>query len=158
MFERPGSALVMTIHETLAGARLHRPNVTSDIRWELAAPDYPRGLRDAGIGVYDYTKYHPRLRGNLYPLTFSATERHTVADIRALVHAGRNVAVVFAASKRAVMDACARGALWHGMPLTDGISTDDRTGDPAGTVVALAALGKARHDATGFVRAWESIT
>jgi hypothetical protein len=148
----------MALHETLAAATLHRPNVTSDIRYELAVPDYVRILQEAGIGVYDYTKFHPRLRGNLYPLTFSATERHSESDIHALVESGRNVAVVFAASKRTVIDACARGARWLGMPLTDGISTDDRTSDPVGTVVALAALGKARQDSSGFVRPWRNIT
>lgn len=151
LFDRPDVAMVMALHETLK-ARLHRPNVTSDIRWELALPEYVATLQREGVGVYDYTKFAPRLRGDLYPLTWSATERMSVDDIRRIVGEGRNVAVVFAESKRTVLSAIDAGFTWHGMRLIDGISTDDRTSDEQGVIVALSALGQARRDRSGFVR------
>jgi hypothetical protein len=151
LFDHPADAMVMALHEALK-ARMHRPNVTSDLRWELALPEYVATLQREGIRVYDYTKYAPRLRGDLYHLTWSATERMSVDDIRRIVGEGRNVAVVFAESKRTVLAAVEAGFTWHGMRLIDGISTDDRTSDELGVIVALSALGEARRDRSGFVR------
>jgi len=155
LLEHPADAMVLALHEALQGA-LHRPNTTSDIRWEFALPSYISALQSSGVGVYDYTKWAARLRGGLYPLTWSATERMSVGDIQGIVGDGRNVAVVFVESKRRVQDAVREGFRWHGMPLVDGIGTDYRLSDPPGSIVALAALGKRSQilqaQRSGFVR------
>jgi len=132
-----------------------RLNVLSDIRWEIVMPNTLRALIRAGARFYDYSKWAPKLRAHstgLVHLTYSASERMTDSDIHALVSAGHNVAVVFRAPKRAVHSAIAAGATWQGLPMVDGLATDDRTTDAQGVIVALAALGSARHDTSGFVR------
>jgi hypothetical protein len=143
-------------HATAKGRIRLRLNVISDIRWSYVLPNTLDALKPLGITAYDYTKYRPALysQSTRVHLTRSASERMTDADIVALVSAGENVAVVFRASKATVKRACASGATWHGIPLVDGLSTDDRTTDPRGCIVALSALGDARRDASGFVRPW----
>lgn len=136
------------------GAVLFRLNVISDIRWEMVMPDALRILRGLGARFYDYTKWTVAHRpySDLVHLTYSVSERTTASDIADCRAIGRNMAVVFASPKSALRNAIANGAQWQGMPLCNGIDTDDRTRDPIGAVVALAALGDAIGDASGFVR------
>jgi hypothetical protein len=143
-------------HATVKGAIRVRLNVVSDVRWAHVMPETLSALKALGVVAYDYTKYSPRLyaRNDLVHLTRSASERMSDADIIELVNSGENVAVVFAASKRVVKRACADGLTWHGIRLVDGLSTDDRTLDPTGCIVALAALGDGVGDSSGFVRPW----
>ena len=147
---------VLTAITRHGGRVLIRLNVVSDIRWELVIPRAMRALIRAGARFYDYTKWAPRMRSTMrgYALTYSAHERMTDADIRALLADGHSVAVVFATTKATVKAATKAGATWQGARMVDGVSSDDRTRDPRGSVVALAALGDARGDASGFVRPW----
>lgn len=156
----PAAFGVLLAHETMVALARHgsirvRLNVVSDIRWELVIPRAIRALSDRGARFYDYTKWSPHARrfaSGLIHLTYSASERMTDSDIRALVDAGHNVAVVFAGSKHDVAAVVASGATWNGLPMVDGLATDDRTLDPRGVIVALAALGDGIHDESGFVR------
>lgn len=159
LLQQPEAAGVILAAEILRAAERHgevriRLNVLSDVRWELVLGDALVALRAKGVRFYDYTKWAPALRAadGLIHLTYSASERWTDADISDVVAAGHNVAVVFAASKEAVKRAAAEGRTWHGHLIVDGLSTDDRTTDPSGVVVGLAALGKGRDDTSGFVR------
>lgn len=127
-----------------------RPNCVSDIRWEITAPRMLAWCAANGVTVYDYTAWSPRLRASRpasYHLTFSAKETHTVADIRALVESGHNVAVPFAVRKGEPLP-----AEWHGMRVIDGDVTDFRPGDDHGVIVGLRAKGDAIGDTSGFVR------
>lgn len=164
---QPEAAGVLLAAEIIRAAERHgeirvRLNVLSDIRWELVLRGTLAALKGWGVRFYDYTKWAPSLRdaGSLIHLTYSASERWTDDDIFDVVSRGHNVAVVFAAPKEQVKRAVnsPSGALWrHGEYaawLVDGLSTDDRTTDPSGVIVALSALGKGRADATGFVRPW----
>lgn len=158
LMAHPIHAAVLMAHELTLALRAHggdirvRLNVLSDIRWERVIPDAMLMFHAAGVRFYDYTKWAPKHRdslGGMYPLTYSAHERMSLQTIRAMVADGYHVAVVLRASKATVKAL----AEWQGMPLVDGLSTDDRTTDPAGgCVVGLAALGSAVHDSSGFVR------
>ena len=159
LYSDPIAAGIILAHEILSALAKHgtvriRLNVVSDIRWEIVIPRGMAMLADMGVGFYDYTKWAPKHRAapDFYSLTYSAHENMSDADIVALVNAGHNVAVVFGASKPAVIARVNAGATWRGIPLADGISTDDRTMDARGVIVALAALGDAVGEASGFVR------
>lgn len=160
LFSDPIAAGIILAHEILRAVGKHgtvriRLNVVSDIRWEYVIPEAMGFLaRNHGVAFYDYTKWQPARRNSteFYSLTYSAHEGMSDSDIRALVAEGHNVAIVFAASKRDVIARVNAGARWNGIPLVDGISTDDRTLDPRGAIVALAALGDAIGEASGFVR------
>ncbi len=107
-------------------------------------------LHGAGIAVYDYTAWSPRLRASRpdwYTLTFSAKETHQVSDIRELVESGHNVAVPFAVRKGMPLP-----AYWQGMRVIDGDVTDFRPDDPQGVIVGLRAKGRGLLDRSGFVR------
>ena len=145
---------VLLAAETVAALGRHgaialRLNCLSDVRWELAIPDALRALRAAGVTLYDYSKYSPRLRGRLdgYSITYSAHERMTDADVVALTSAGLNVAMVFAVRRGQPLP-----ATYLGVPVIDGDLSDYRPADPAGVVVGLRAKGAAIHDTSGFVR------
>jgi hypothetical protein len=160
LLAHPDAGGTLLAAEVLAAVARHggrvllRLNVVSDIRWESVLPTAMPAMVAAGARFYDYTKWRPALRAPMpgYSLTFSASERHSDADILAMLAGGHSVAIVFSATKSTVRAAAAAGALWHGAPMVDGIGTDDRTRDPRGVVVALAALGDALGDASGFVR------
>ncbi|HEX4611454.1 MAG TPA: hypothetical protein VH092_24890 [Urbifossiella sp.] len=124
-----------------------RLNLTSDVAWERELP----GVFDrfAEVQFYDYTKRFGRAvrhaRGQLppnYHLTFSRSETNE-GRARAVLAAGGSVAVVFRAQPFP--------ARYLGRPVVDGEVTDLRFLGPPGVVVALAAKGTARADATGFV-------
>lgn len=129
------------------GAVRVRLNVASDVRWERVAPAL---LAIPGATFYDYTKAPATARPDVdgYPLTRSASERTSVADIAANVAAGRNVAVVLAIPRNAAIP-----ATWQGLPTIDGDPNEDRYSDPRGVVVALRAKGSAVGDTSGFVKA-----
>lgn len=164
IFDYPRAAGVLFASEMLTALARHgdiltRLNVGSDIRWEYVIPNTIVALFNLGARFYDYTKWSPRNRAEIagvYTLTYSASERHSLADIRNMVAHGHNVAVVMGASKAEVKRAAALGLEWEGMAIVDGISSDDRTRDGSGVIVALAALGTrasvASGVASGFVR------
>lgn len=136
-----------------------RPNGTSDLPFEKILPE----LFALGCPVYDYTKSRKRaldyVAGRMpaaYHLTYSASERDSVADLVALASAGLGIAVVF--DSAACADVLARGS-WLGFPIIDGDESDaryldrQRHGIPAGGYfIALRAKGRAKRDASGFVR------
>ena len=158
VFQHAYHAGVLMAHELSLALGRHdgdirvRLNVLSDIRWERVIPDALLMFHALGVRFYDYTKWSPKHRdtlGGILHLTYSASERMSLAQIQGMVRNGYHVAVVLRASKQTVkaLDS------WQGMPLVDGLSTDDRTTDPdGGCVVGLAALGSAVHDMSGFVR------
>lgn len=123
-----------------------RLNGTSDLSWEaFGVPQrHPHTL------FYDYAKSAARALASVqreswpgnYHLTFSRTEHTSVETIRELLGAGVNVAVVF---RDRLPDT------WLGAPVLDGTEHDWRFEDPAGVVVGLVALGRAKRDETGFV-------
>jgi hypothetical protein len=121
-----------------------RLNGTSDIRWEVEAPELFEEFSD--VQFYDYTKLPNRkdLPAN-YHLTFSysgANERYA-AFAQVAISNGLNVAVVF------------RNALpetFLGLPVVSGDESDVRPFDPDGVVVGLTAKGSAKRDTSGFVQ------
>jgi hypothetical protein len=128
------------------GAVAFRPNIASDLRWEYIAPAL---FGIDGVRGYDYTKANPlKHRGTLanYRLCYSVSE-HPLSEAigAAYVKAGGTAAVVVATPKHAVPD------VWQGMPAVDGDLTDDRTTDPDGVYVMLAAKADGKRDRTGFV-------
>lgn len=126
-----------------------RLNGTSDIRWENIQVDgksvmewYP------DIQFYDYTKIANRKVSHLknYHLTFSysaANPAYQRQVDRALAD-GMNIAVVFRNRKTIPTE-------FLGRPVVDGDADDLRFLDPAGSVVALYAKGRAKRDTSGFV-------
>lgn len=123
------------------GAIGFRPNVAADIRWERVAPAL---LTMDGVHAYDYTKYDPTTErdtlGGRYRLVYSVSERPGSDDVAVrYLQTGGTVAVVFAVKRGHALP-----ATWNGFPVVDGDETDDRTGDPAGSVVGLRAKGDAR--------------
>jgi hypothetical protein len=148
----PQAMVSLVAHELRALVRKHgrvafRPNIASDLRWEYIAPDL---FSIPGVAGYDYTKANPlKHRGTLanYRLTYSVSE-HPLSEAigHAYVKAGGTAAVVIATPKHAVPDT------WKGLPAIDGDLTDDRTSDPAGCYVLLAAKADGKRDATGFVK------
>lgn len=117
-----------------------RLNTFSDLRWENIAPDL---FTLPNVSFYDYTKWSHTERANRpdnYNLTFSATERTTTEQVRTMVAAGENVAVIVSSSRHAV-----KPDTWEGMPAVDGDKTDDRTLDKRGVVVLLTAKGSLRR-------------
>ena len=129
-----------------------RLNTTSDIRWEIVAPDMITELTAVGVVMYDYTAYAPadRRAREDYHLTFSAKEpAHTPDDyLMAVLASGRNVAMPFAVRRGAELPTS-----WHGVRVIDGDTTDERYRDPRGVVVGLRVKGHmGKRDRTGFIR------
>jgi hypothetical protein len=130
-----------------------RLNVTSDIRWELVAPEMISALAAAGVQLYDYTAWRPSDRAPSadYHLTYSAKERaHTSDDyLIGVLASGNNVAMPFDTPRgRALPES------WHGFAVIDGDLSDERRNDPRGVVVGLRAKGHAwkRDNTAGFIR------
>lgn len=121
-----------------------RPNVLTDVRWEVAWPQLFEMFPT--VQFYDYTKHWDRTQAPFanYHLTFSADERRSIEEIRHKVLAdGHNVAVVVDSAPKAP-----KPTAWAGMPVINGddpIQGDARYLDPKGHVVLLSAKGRARE-------------
>lgn len=144
--------------ELRAGIRAHgeinlRLNVTSDIRWELVAPEMITALAGAGVRLYDYTAWSPANRAPSpdYHLTYSAKETAHTSDeyLASILSAGGNVAVPFTTKRDEPLP-----ATWLGFPVIDGDLSDERRLDPTGVVVGLRAKGYLwkRDNTAGFIR------
>lgn len=143
-----------------------RLNGTTDLPWHRMPFETHDGerfacLHDASpdVNFYEYTK-HPLARSigtrgslpsNLH-LVFSVSERED-ADERAAEYlaAGYSVAVVLATAKHDLPGRYTIGGV--SAPVVDGDAHDARFLDPRGSIVGLAAKGRAKHDTSGFVRA-----
>lgn len=128
----------------LGMAPMVRLNGTSDIRWEVEAPELFEEFSD--VQFYDYTKLPNRknLPAN-YHLTFSysgANDRYAAFADTAIAN-GLNVAVVF----RSVLP-----ETFLGLPVVNGDESDVRPFDAQGVVVGLTAKGSAKKDTSGFVQ------
>lgn len=130
---------------------LVRLNVFSDIRHEL----YIDLSVFSNLLFYGYTKWPPHKRSNRAPnhhLTYSYTgEGDSLQIALDYLAAGGNVAVVFAdeeVKKRTGKWAHLQPlpAEWNGYPVIDGSITDDRTTDPAGSVVGLVLRARSAAD------------
>jgi len=125
-----------------------RLNGTSDVPWESYLI-----LEKYNIQFYDYTKSIARMRKFLkkkwparwpanYHLTFSYSEHTKPEEVKEIVEAGGNVAVVF---RKEIP------AEFMGHKVIDGTTHDFRFLDPMGCIVGLVAKGRAKYDTTGFV-------
>lgn len=151
--EHPKAAVSLMFDEITAeaanaGDLLVRLNVASDLPWEVIAPDL---FTIPGARFYDYTKVPARVREPFpgYRLVFSfSSAQHSSAVATEYLDRGGTVAVVFATKRGHDLPAA-----WRGYPVIDGDATDDRTVDPAGTVVGLRAKGSAINlPVGGFVQ------
>lgn len=108
-----------------------RLNVLSDVDFRAVIREFPE------VQCYDYTKVLARYRANQtapvpnYRLTFSRSERNEAACLEVLASGG-TVAVPFGVAGKRPLP-----ATWHGYPVVDGDTTDDRTLDAPGTVIGL---------------------
>ena len=147
--EHPLEFLSILHNEVLLAAKRHQNwplvplllNVFSDLPWERFILPLMHVWSSAGIRLYDYTKWSADERPStpLYDLTYSATEHHTLEDIRAMVASGLRVAVPVDAPRSLPMP-CS----WHDMMAVDGDKSDLRFADPKRCVVLLRAKGAAR--------------
>ncbi len=130
-----------------------RLNTTSDIRWEIVAPDMVQALADAGVLMYDYTAWSPadRKASAAYSLTYSAKETAHTSDayLADILRSGRNVAMPFTTARGEALP-----ATWLGFPVIAGDKSDERRNDPQGVVVGLRAKGYKwkRDNSAGFIR------
>ncbi|AHJ86453.1 hypothetical protein 40AC_90 [Mycobacterium phage 40AC] len=130
-----------------------RLNTTSDIRWELIAPDMVSKLSSAGVLMYDYTAWSPsdRAESSAYSLTYSAKEpAHTPDDyLKGILTSGGNVAMPFTTARGEALPEA-----WHGFRVIDGDKSDERRNDPRGVIVGLRAKGHEwkRDNSAGFIR------
>lgn len=158
LLSHPDAAGLLIGAELRAALRRHgqinlRLNTTSDIRWELIAPDMVAALSAAGVLMYDYTAWAPADRAPSadYALTYSAKEpAHTPdAYLAGILADGGNVAMPFDTPRgQALPDS------WHGHRVIDGDKSDERRNDPRGVVVGLRAKGHEwkRNNVAGFIR------
>lgn len=121
------------------GDSIVRLNVASDVRWEYVLPE----AFDLPMDYYDYTKWPTDKRSPLsnYRIVYSRNERDGDAPAVDYVRNGGTAAVVFRDMPES----------WYGLPVVNGDDHDDRTVEPAGTIIGLSAKGAAKHDTTGFV-------
>ena len=130
-----------------------RLNTTSDLRWELIAPEMVDALTAAGVLMYDYTAWRPEHRkaSSDYSLTYSAKEPSKTPDdyLEGVLADGGTVAMPFTTARGEALP-----VTWHGFPVIDGDKSDERRNDPAGVVVGLRAKGYKwkRDNSAGFIR------
>jgi len=124
-----------------------RLNGTSDIRWEIIAPEIFKMFEH--ITFYDYTKHPVDKRKKLpvnYKLTYSAHEKITPKEMNDALLVG-NVAVVVASEglKQTMLKD-------NKLQAIDGDTHDLRFLDPDHNhLILLTAKGKAKKDTSGFV-------
>jgi hypothetical protein len=121
-----------------------RLNGFSDIRWERVLPGW-FWTRYANVTFYDYTKHSLSSRPiatmpDNYTLTYSVTERTTVAQLQREL-AERNVAMVVD-----VRGGKRRDGTYRPLPIVkhrvvDGDKNDRRFDDPDGSIVMLRRKG-----------------
>ena len=140
--------------ERLGLIPVFRLNGTSDLSWEK----YPvkmggivySNIFEAfpNVQFYDYSKVLGRKVKQIanYSLTFSAADGND-NDVREAIKQGYNIATVFGIKKGSPMPQS-----YIGLPVFNGDDSDLRFLDPKGVVVGLYAKGKAKKDATGFVK------
>jgi hypothetical protein len=130
-----------------------RLNGTSDLPWEKLRLNDGRTVLETfpDIQFYDYTKHAGRAIANVrgahpanYQLTFSQAESN-LDDVRAVVDAGGNVAVVFKTTPHKLPE------VYGGRRVIDGDNDDLRFLDPPHVYVGLAAKGRGKRDTSGFV-------
>jgi len=154
--DHPGAFIARMADEVRALVRKvgpinFRPNIVSDLRFELIAP----GLMSIpDVALMDYTKAPTHKRASLpnYRLVGSVSERDSDEDIRRKVDHYGSAAVALDLPKGAPLPA----VLWN-RPVADGDLSDDRTlGSELGVVVGLRfkhpANGMTAADSHGFVR------
>jgi hypothetical protein len=130
-----------------------RLNTTSDIRWELFAPDMLALLTLKGVKLYDYTAWSPanRKASSSYPLTYSAKEPAATSDeyLSAILRDGGTVAMPFDTKRGHALP-----ATWQGFAVIDGDVSDERRLDPKGVIVGLRAKGHEwrKDNSAGFIR------
>jgi hypothetical protein len=158
LLSHPAAAGLLIGAELRTALRKHgqvnlRLNTTSDIRWELVAPDMVAALTARGVLLYDYTAWAPadRAESQAYSLTYSAKESSHTSDeyLRTILASGGNVAMPFATRRG---DALPQE--WNGFAVIDGDKSDERRNDPRGVVVGLRAKGHEwkRDNSAGFIR------
>jgi hypothetical protein len=131
-----------------------RLNGTSDLSWEkyevVRNGKLFRNIFTAfpEVQFYDYTKVLGRKvkEYSNYQLTFSAADGND-SDVLKAMNEGLNVAVVFGIKKTLPMPVD-----YLNRPVFNGDESDLRFLDPKGVIVGLYAKGKAKKDATGFVK------
>ena len=128
-----------------------RLNGTSDISWEkYSIMGTGKNIFQLfpNVQFYDYTKVLGRKVVHIsnYHLTFSAADGND-ADVTKAIAQGYNIAVVFALKKTSPMP-----EFYEGIPVFNGDESDLRFLDPKNVVVGLYAKGKAKKDASGFVK------
>lgn len=132
-----------------------RLNGTSDLAWEKFSFEIDnlkfRNLFEAfpNIQWYDYTKILNRksaLSIKNYHLTFSLSENNDLEALEALDN-GMNVAVVVNIKRNVE-----KPKTFSGRDAVDGDESDTRFIDGKGKFILLTAKGKARRDASGFVK------
>jgi hypothetical protein len=119
-----------------------RPNLTSDIRWELFRPLGTTIFEDFEDDIfYDYTKLPDRTPPDNYHLTFSRSENNE-SICRLVLSRGVNIAAVFEELPETYLD----------YPVINGDEHDLRFLDPKGVVVGLVPKGtRAKQDKRNFV-------
>lgn len=133
------SILLAELRKIEGSGSIVRLNVASDVRWEYVIPE----AFDLDISFYDYTKWPTDKRSPLanYRIVYSRNERDGDTPAIDYLSEGGTAAVVFDYLPET----------WHGFPVIDGDQHDDRTVEPAGTVVGLTAKGAGKRDLSGFV-------
>lgn len=150
--EHPAAFVTLLAAEIRAAVAYRSSNVSfrlnafSDIPWERFLP---ADVFDGGT-FYDYTKapasVRPQPLYTNYHLTRSITERHSDADIVALVESGETAVVVFDRPKHSMPET------FNGIPVIDGDLDDYRYND-RGVLVGLSIKGRKRAArASGFAR------
>jgi hypothetical protein len=140
-----------------------RLNGTTDLPWHRMAFVDASGVRwpnlhtaHPGVQFYEYTKLPLRaaakggIPANL-ALTFSLSDREDADRYAAeYLRAGHGAAVVLRIARHDCPDTFAVDG--ERFPVVDGDAHDARFLDPSGSIVALAAKGRAKSDTSGFVR------
>jgi hypothetical protein len=151
----PSAFVTLMVSEIDDWVRRHgkvavRLNTFSDIPWESLCP-FLFSRWDDNVTFYDYTKWPVDARPAFdnYDITRSAHERHTDADIKAMLAAGERVAVCVDIKRKD-----AAPATYLGYPCVDGDKHDARFTEDRATVVLLRPKGKARVN--GFARPAEA--